>query len=186
MQVEMYKNTQNPAKKIIINFKNLKNNRKMDELSVKVEVKGGNNDLPGDIRSRIASKLGGNIFLIEQVQLKVEALKNQVIIRSYKSIPLNRCEVHTGEGNVRGLKVNNELFFNGKNTKAAGTQNKSASNENGGSDKGYLIAFDENAARKESVEYNTIELARLENIRTSIDSVITNIKEAIDADGGVK
>lgn len=160
----------------------------MEDVSVKIEVKGGNNDLPGDIRSRIAGKLGGNIFLVEQVQLKVEALKNPVAIRSYKSIPLSRCEMHTGEGNVRGLKLNNELFFNGKNTKVAGAQGaKSTGNENGGgNDKNYLIAFDEGAARRESVEYNTIELARLENIRTSIESVIINIREAIEADGGVK
>ena len=185
----MYKNILNPAKNKIIFSKQISKIAKKDKMEVTVEVKGGNQDLPGDVRSRIAGKLGANIFLVEQVQLKVDALKNPVVIRSYKSIPLNRCEVHTGEGGLKGLKVNNDLFFNGKNTKVAGAQGAKQNNSNennGGDNKNFLLAFDENAARKESVEYNTIELARLENIRTAIDSVIVSVREAIEADGGVK
>lgn len=152
-----------------------------------VEIKNNGNDLPGDIKVKIASKLGSNIFLIEKVVDKIEALKNPVVIRSYKAQAINKTEIHTGEGNVRGMRVNNEIFFHAKNVKVAGAQESKSENNNGNeNDKVMFIAFSENDARKASVEANTVELARVRNIIKVLEAEAEKLEAIIEADGGVK
>lgn len=155
-----------------------------------ITIKNGANDLPGDIKTKIASKLGSNIFLVQKVVEKVEALKNPITIRSYSSLPINKAEIHTGEGNVRGLRINNDTFLHAKNVKIAGGQeSKSDSNSNNGgneNEKVLFIAFNESDARKASVDANTIELARVRNIIKLLTVEAGKLEAIIEADGGVK
>ena len=155
-----------------------------------IEVKAGNNDLPGDIRSRIAGKLGAKLFLVEENTTKSEALKNPIKFRSYRSVEVHGTEIHTGEGNLKGIKINKgEFFFHGKNTKVAGSgqnSNKGGENNNGGDNKSFLIAFDENAARKESVDFNVVERERVSGVIKSLEILRDQLTEMIEADGGVK
>lgn len=155
---------------------------------MELEVKNNGNDLPGDIKTKIASKLGSNIFLVQKVVEKVDALKSPIVIRSYSSMPINKAEIHTGEGNVRGLRINNDTFLHAKNVKIAGGQEAKSENSNGGNEneKVLFIAFNENDARKASVEANTVELARVRNIIKVLQVEAEKLEGVIEADGGVK
>ena len=163
-------------------------------MEIIVEQKNNNQDLPGDKRSRIVSKLGSTIFLIEQAQLpKNEMLKQPIHYRSYRAVNIHKAEISTGKGNVKGLLINghaeNEMFLHAKNTKftnEAAEKQKEGGNDGGNNnqnqDKSYLIATDEKSAREYVIDFNVLQREKISGMIQALENSRSLIQEIIEAD----
>ena len=156
------------------------------------ETKNNGNDLPKDIIAKIAQKLGGQIYILEEKQIKSDVLKQPIKFRSYRALTINRANIHTGSQGVKGLMINDETFLHGRNVKMVGAEatnlgGSDKNNNNGGSEnqgQTLFIALDEKVARKASYEFNIL---RREEITGMINSLVKNrelINEIIEADKG--
>jgi hypothetical protein len=154
----------------------------MSEIIVETENKNGQN-LPNDVMVKIASKITGSIFLIEQKVVKVECLKTPMSIRSYRELPIKKTEVHIGTGNKRGLLVNGDTFFNGGNTKLVTGEEVSLDKKNGEENREmFFVALDEKTAKKQSVNYNVLKRQELLGMAQTIQNTIVLYNDVIDAD----
>lgn len=156
----------------------------MSEIIIETSNKNGN-DLPGDKRTKLCQKIGGQIFLLTEETIKQDVLKTPVKFRSYRALNINKAAMHTGNGGVKGLMINDDMFLHAKNVRFTGeAAQQQSNNNNGGGDqqKVYFIALDEKTARKEAIEFNVLRREEVRGMIQSLSKQEEIINQIIDAD----